>query len=104
MTYNIAKRLVSIDCGALSADNLYKHKALLTDAFYSSRGDYGQVQLFKDGYVVPIASESASGFIPKDKFLFQSICFQLDQCDSLLNKGDIKDGRNYQKQISSCKN
>ena len=86
MKYSKAKRLVSTDCKALPLNKLYKHKAELTDAFYSSRGDYGAAQLLIDGYIVPIASESASGFMPKDKFLFQSICFRLDQCETLLFK------------------
>ena len=102
MKYSKAKRIVSVDCGALSADKLYEHKAALTDAFYSSRGDYGAAQLLIDGYIVPIASESASGFMPKDKFLFQTICFRLDQCETLLNgvrvahtMGEIKKEKNY---------
>ena len=84
MKYSETRRLVAVDCSTLSSDNLHNHRAKLTEAFYSARGDCGESQLFRDGYVIAIASESASGFIPKDKFLFQSICFRLDQCETLL--------------------
>lgn len=48
MTYSTAKKLLSVDI-------------------------YGYSQAYKNGFFIPIASESASGYTPKDKFLSENL-------------------------------
>lgn len=73
MTYSTAKKLLSVDIDSLSLEELQKYKVKIIDALREANAKYGYSQACKNGFFVPIASESASGYTPKDKFLFKNL-------------------------------
>lgn len=73
MTYNTAKRLLSVNIELLSLEELQKYKVKIIDALREANAEYGYSQACKNGFFIPIASESASGYTPKDKFLFENL-------------------------------
>ena len=73
MTYSTAKRLLSVDIDLLSLEELQKYKVKIIDALREANAEYGYSQACKNGFFIPIASESASGYTPKDKFLSENL-------------------------------
>jgi hypothetical protein len=80
-----AVELTRIDITALTLEQLQRHRVKLVSALYEARGDFGIVQAVKDGYMLPVASESASGFVPKYLYLNINLGFALD-CTVALEK------------------
>lgn len=73
MTYSTAKKLLSVNIDSLSLEELQKYKVKIIDALREASAEYGYSQACKNGFFIPIASESASGYTPKDKFLFKNL-------------------------------
>jgi hypothetical protein len=61
------------------AEQLQRHRAKLVSALYEARADYGFAQAVRDGFMIPVESESASGYTPRHKFLLRNLDFSLDR-------------------------
>ncbi len=73
MTYSTAKKLLSVNIDSLSLEELQKYKVKIIDALREASAEYGYSQACKNGFFIPIVSESVSGYTPKDKFLFENL-------------------------------
>lgn len=73
MTYSTAKKLLSVNIDSLNLEELQKYKVKIIDALREANAEYGYFQACKNGFFIPIASESASGYTPRDKFLLENL-------------------------------
>jgi len=74
-----ALNLTRKNIGDMSLEQLQRHKVRLVSAFYEAHVEYGFEQAVRDGYYLPIASESATGYMPRHLWLQNSLKFHLDQ-------------------------
>jgi hypothetical protein len=69
MEVKTAQNLSRLIVDDMPLEKLRVHRDKLTAALKEARAGYGFEQAVRDGYMLPVASESASGFVPKDMFL-----------------------------------
>ena len=74
MTAAAAKRLLREDIATMPLKKLQRHKVRLLDAWRESTGEtYGMAQAVRDGFMVEIGSEAATGYSPKDIWLTHNL-------------------------------
>lgn len=88
MNIRKAKSLYALNIENMSYESLLKHRVNLIDAWRQSRADYGFREAVKNGFYASIASESASGYSPKDIWLTHNIEERLGEVESLLSALD----------------
>lgn len=73
MKYEQAKRLLSVDIGALPLEKVQKHKVKLIDAWRESMAEYGMPQAVRDGFYIRVLCDQATGYAPRDIFLTHNL-------------------------------
>jgi hypothetical protein len=79
MKAKTAVNLSRLIVAEMSSEKLQTHRNKLLKALREARAEYGLEQALRDGYMLPLISESASGVVPKYKFLESNLKFSLAQ-------------------------
>ena len=84
MTRKKAEQLLTVDIQNLSLLDLQRYRVDVLDAWRQSQAEYGYSQAVKDGYYIPISSESASGFSPVNIWLSENLSARFSEIESRL--------------------
>jgi len=86
MNINTARSICAQSVGDMNYEKLLKHRVKVIDAWINSRAEYGFNEAVRNGFYVEIASESASGYSPKDLWLTRNLGERLSEVEALLQK------------------
>lgn len=77
-----AENLLTVDINCLSLEQLQRHRVKLTDAWRESRAEYGMMHAIVNGFYIPIASESITGYTPKNIWLTHCLEYALQEVEA----------------------